>query len=440
MFAPYHNTSLVKARINKKAQSQISQFHKVLGMGFILKIKKIAYLLLLAAFFQPTFAFGQTGSAVNQEIAQLQEQINAKQQELERYKQQGDEIKKKIQAKQTEQANLKNQIAVLDGGIAKTEIEIKSAQLDIDKTALEIKKVTLEIKDTEDDIQRKKDYLASVLRLLAQNDDKNKLEIILAHKSLSEFLDQVEYTKNLNTSLEEVLNKVKAVKADLEKQNADLDKKKKELEDLKKNLEEKKGEINDQKVNKQYILDKTKQSEKEYQKILAAAEAEQERANAAIIEAERLIRRKLAEQQGISGLKFNDSGFIWPIPKNTITAYFHDPEYPFRRIFEHPAIDIRAGQGTPIRAAASGYVAKAKDGGYGYSYIMIVHGDGLSTVYGHVSRIDVQPDQFVAQGQIIGATGGMPGTPGAGYLTTGPHLHLEIRLNGIPINPLGYLP
>lgn len=406
-----------------------------------LKIKKIAYLIILTALLSPTtFIFGQTSGAVNQEIAQLQEQINAKQQELERYKQQGDELKKKVQEKQTEQASLKNQIAVLDGGIAKTEIEIKSTQLDIDKTALEIKKVTLEIKDTEDDIQRKKDYLASVVRVLAQNDNKNQLEIILAHKSLSEFLDQVEYTKNLNASLAEVLTKVKATKADLEKQNADLDKKKKDLEDLKKNLQDKKGEINDQKTNKQYILDKTRQSEKEYQKMLSVAQAEQERANAAIIESERQIRRKLAEQQGISGLKFNDSGFIWPVPQNTITAYFHDPEYPFRRIFEHPAIDIRAGQGTPIRAAASGYVAKAKDGGYGYSYIMIVHGDGLSTVYGHVSRIDVQPDQFVAQGQVIGATGGMPGTPGAGYLTTGPHLHLEVRLNGIPVNPLGYLP
>ena len=407
---------------------------------FTLKIKKIVCLLLIAAFLQPTLAFGQTNSDANREIADLQAQINAKQQELEGYQQREAELRKKIQEKQTEQASLKNQISILDSGIAKTEIEIKSAQLDIDKTALEIKKVTLEIKDTESDIQRKKDYLASVLRLIAQNDDKSQLEIILAHKSLSEFLDQVEYIKNLNASLEETLIKVKAVKADLEKQNSGLDNKKKDLENLKKNLEEKKGEINDQKVNKEYILDETRQSEKEYQKILAAAEAEQERANATIIEAERQIRRKLAEQQGISGLKFNDSGFIWPVPQNTITAYFHDPEYPFRRIFEHPAIDIRAGQGTPIRAAASGYVAKAKDGGYGYSNIMIVHGDGLSTVYGHVSQINVKPDEFVAQGQIIGATGGMPGTPGAGYLTTGPHLHLEVRLNGIPVNPLGYMP
>ncbi|MFA6551201.1 MAG: peptidoglycan DD-metalloendopeptidase family protein [Patescibacteria group bacterium] len=406
-----------------------------------IKTKNLLVFFLIAAFCWPQFVFGQAASdAANQEITELQNQIAAKQKELEEYKNSEEELNKKIKEKQSEQATLKNQISVLNNGIAKTEIEIKSAQLNIDKTALEIKKTTLEIGETEQDINRKKDYLASVMRLIAQNGDKTSLEILLAHKSLSEFLDQIEYIKNLNTSLEEVLGKVKAIKADLEKQNENLNADKKDLEDQKEKLADKKAEISDQKVNKQYILDKTKQSEKEYQKMLAAAKAEQERANSAIVAAERQIRKKLAEQQGISGLKFDDKGFVWPVPQNTITAYFHDPEYPYRHVFEHPAVDIRAGQGTPIRAAATGYVAQAKNAGYGYSYIMVVHGDGLATVYGHVSNIAVQTDQFVAQGQVIGYSGGMPGTPGAGYLTTGPHLHFEVRLNGIPVNPLSYLP
>ena len=120
---------------------------------------------------------------------------------------------------------------------------------------------------------------------------------------------------------------------------------------------------------------------------------------------------------------------------------FHDPDYPYRNILgEHPGWDIRAKQGTTITAAADGYVAKTTfNGSKNYAYIMLIHGNGLATVYGHVSASYVVQDQYVTQGQPIGRTGAMPGSAGAGPFTTGPHLHFEVRLNGIPVDPAGYL-
>ncbi len=147
-------------------------------------------------------------------------------------------------------------------------------------------------------------------------------------------------------------------------------------------------------------------------------------------------------QKKDNGLGDTLSGWSWPVPKNTITSTFRDPSYPFRKsIGEHSGVDIRAAQGTTLRAAASGYVARVKfDGSTAYSYIMIIHADNFSTVYGHVSGVSVSADEYVTQGQIIGKTGGAPRTVGAGPFSTGPHLHFEIRKNGIPVDPLNYLP
>ena len=71
---------------------------------------------------------------------------------------------------------------------------------------------------------------------------------------------------------------------------------------------------------------------------------------------------------------------------------------------------------------------------------MIIHDDVYSSVYGHVSAVSVKEDEYVSQGQVIGKTGGAPRTPGAGPFSTGPHLHFEIRKNGLPVDPLNYLP
>ena len=99
----------------------------------------------------------------------------------------------------------------------------------------------------------------------------------------------------------------------------------------------------------------------------------------------------------------------------------------------HPGVDIAASYGTDVDAAGDGMVIEAgRDAGYGRS-VLIDHGDGISTRYGHLSRIFVVVGEQVKRGEVVGAVG-MSGR------TTGPHLHYEVLIHGAPVNPSRFLP
>ena len=129
----------------------------------------------------------------------------------------------------------------------------------------------------------------------------------------------------------------------------------------------------------------------------------------------------------------DNGAFSWPlIPKKGLSTYFRDPTYPFRNLFEHSGIDLPAPTGTVVKSVAPGYVAWTRKGRQYGNYVMVIHANGVATLYAHLSRIDVEPDQFVGRGTVLGAVGSTG-------LSTGPHLHLEVRKNGIPTDPLNYL-
>ena len=205
-------------------------------------------------------------------------------------------------------------------------------------------------------------------------------------------------------------------------------------------LEGKEAGLTYDQASKTDLLTETKSSEKQYQALLQQAISQQKQAEADLATAESSLRQKMSPGQK-NKLNSGNSTIGWPVPRNAVMTTFHDPDYPYRNILgEHPGWDIRAKQGTTLTAAADGYVAKVKfDGSKNYAYIMIIHGNGLATVYGHISAAYVSQDQYVTQGQPIGRSGGMPGGIGSGPFTTGPHLHFEVRLNGIPVDPANYL-
>ncbi|MDD5055520.1 MAG: M23 family metallopeptidase [Candidatus Peribacteraceae bacterium] len=162
---------------------------------------------------------------------------------------------------------------------------------------------------------------------------------------------------------------------------------------------------------------------------------------------EGLLRASLEEIWEAEGTSFtlgNPSAeqlALWPVnPSVGLSATFLDAGYERRFGIPHHAIDIPVPQGTFIRAPADATVLKVALNGLGYSYIVLSHADGMQTVFGHITAAHVEEGATVETGQVIGETGGQPGTAGAGLLTTGPHLHFAMKINGALVDPLKYLP
>lgn len=139
-------------------------------------------------------------------------------------------------------------------------------------------------------------------------------------------------------------------------------------------------------------------------------------------------------------IRLGKQTFRWPV-SGRISAGFYSSSYKAFFGVAHKGIDIVVPQGTAVVASADGVVYLARDGGkYGYSYVLVGHRNGLATLYGHLSSINVSTGQEVAAGSVIGLSGGTPGTYGAGPMTTGAHVHFEVISNGTHINPTTVLP
>jgi murein DD-endopeptidase MepM/ murein hydrolase activator NlpD len=120
------------------------------------------------------------------------------------------------------------------------------------------------------------------------------------------------------------------------------------------------------------------------------------------------------------------AGFIWPV-HGVVTSGFG---WRWGRL--HAGIDIAVASGTPVVAAASGTVVIAGWlGGYG-NLVVVDHGNGIATAYGHNSAVTVGYGEYVVQGQLIAYSGS------TGH-STGPHVHFEVRIGGAPVDPFGYL-
>ncbi|MFH0856939.1 MAG: peptidoglycan DD-metalloendopeptidase family protein [bacterium] len=386
-----------------------------------------------------------------EDIKDLQNLITNKQQEIEGLNGQIDHYKDLIKVKEEQANTLESQISILENQIAKKELDIKKLEAQIQELALEIEKTNREIKDAEEKIVLQKERIAENIRIINRNDDKNYLELFLANDKFSNFFDSAQSLKNLEEELKRIYDDLIILKKNLNDNKLDLENKNSELKNKKQSLNDEKEKLNGQQYSKEVILAQTIETSAEFRRLVAQIQQEQNQTFAQIKKLEADVKQKLEqerEKRKNQGKPIdNPSKLSWPIPNQGITTSFHDPDYPFKKwIGEHSGIDLRTlkggvpTNGLPVKSAADGIVIKiVREGKLAGNIVYIMHNDDLMTVYMHLSRIDVKEDQYISRGETIGLSGGMPGTPGAGQISTGPHLHFEVRLKGIPVNPMNYL-
>jgi murein DD-endopeptidase MepM/ murein hydrolase activator NlpD len=372
--------------------------------------------------------FAQEGTD-SSEINVLNDKISEKKQSIDLISDRIEEYKKKIEQKQAQKASLSVELDLLDNRIAKTKLEIEETEASIDLVNTEISLLNKQLTSLEQTLQKDRQLLVAVLQKIQVKDQDLPLRLFFGSNSLSQLFDEVQSLETINQDLKQTLEKTKQSKEAVQNKKEVEQTKKNQMQEMSLALAHEKGKLEDEVQSQEILITETQNSENQFRLLLQQTKEEEQFITQQISALQKEIEGKLSasDQVGDSSL------MSWPFdPPKGLSVYFHDPTYPYRHLFEHSGIDLPAPKGTGIGAAAPGYVAWAKKGRLYGNYVMIIHSNGLSTLYAHLSRIDVKADEFVARGQIIGAVGSTG-------LSTGPHLHFEVRKDGIPTDPLAYL-
>jgi murein DD-endopeptidase MepM/ murein hydrolase activator NlpD len=262
-----------------------------------------------------------------------------------------------------------------------------------------------------------------------ETQDPTLVEVILESKSFQDVLDQLHYIEAIAQQDKRIANTVaaardevhvarertKTIRARVHSETQVVAVRTEQQRAIKNQLLATQGSLAGKRKRQKGQLLSTRQQEK-----VLIAEAD------ALAAEDARIRGQLAAAQGAGDTTPSSSGLIWPV-NGPVTSPFG---YRWGRL--HAGIDIGVPYGTPIHAAASGTVVLAGwVGGYG-NYTCIDHGGGMATCYAHQSSFAVSTGEHVTQGQVIGYVG----STGHSF---GPHLHFEVRINGNPVDPLGYL-
>lgn len=365
-----------------------------------------------------------------QTIQELQAQIETKRLEKEKLDAENKKLEAQIQATQKEANTLQNAVRSLDTTQKKLQNDLKVTEIKIGSTELSIKQISLEIGNKESQIIINREAIAETLRNLHQTSNRSMVETLLQYDTITELWDNVETLRRFQNTVERRITDLKDLKTDLENKKNEDEKQKQQLSSFKTDLSSQKTVVEENKKAKAVLLDQTKNQEAEYKKLLAKNIELGKKFEQELFEFEAKLKI-IIDPNSLPSVR---SGVIqWPLDNIFITQRF-GRTVDSKRLYvsgTHNGVDFRAVTGTPVKSVLSGVVTGVgntddQPGCFSYGrWVLIKHNNGLSSLYAHLSSARVSPGQTVTTGDVIGSSGGQPGTPGAGF-STGPHLHLGI--------------
>lgn len=352
-----------------------------------------------------------------QDLTELQEKSSQLTQAI-------DESNNRLQAVQDELSTNMQELQDLDNKIAQSQEELNTINTDIDDLMKQINENEYKLKKTQTEFDRIQKLLDARIIKMYETPKFEFLQVILASKSVTEFLSTYYAMKELAEYDKELLDTVKKQKADIETTKKILTEKKKQVVTSKQTQQKKAQVLANTKTMRQYYISKLSTEEQKLQ-----AKIDEYNEQVETIEAE----IKLMALNSISA-DYIGGALTWPIPGyTTITSEYGMRVHPITGAYKlHTGTDIGAPMGADFVAMGKGVVTKASmTPAYG-NMVIIDHGGGVQTLYAHGSEILVQVGQEVEAGTPVLKVGS------TGY-STGPHAHFEIRINGQPVNPMDYL-
>jgi len=330
------------------------------------------------------------------------------------------------------------QVSALRAEERDAELRLEAKQAELDKAQAEVDVAYKELKVLAARLKRSLKVLGDRLVAIYQAGDTNVSDLILTSQSYGDLLERSTYLEQIQSRDETIIGRVRdlrdqqeAVVVRLKKAKDTIETARNEIATEEKNLATARQAVQDQQAE-------LKQARAERQSQVDSIDSKVDHLEDIEADLQQKIQEQIAAASGVSVLPAGPmtspsaAGLIWPV-SGTVTSGFGGRNSPGGiGSTDHEGLDIAVPEGTPVRAAASGTVIMASyNGGYG-NYTCIDHGSGLSTCYAHQSAFAVSSGQSVDQGQVIGYSG----NTGA---STGPHLHFEVRINGVAQDPLGYL-